>query len=518
MNRPLLTRLIVLSLTFVGLSMWCQVPALGSSLARATRLTSEERQELLQYANDTWRSFQKLALPSGLPADGLSRDGVEWGKASMQTSPTNIAAYLWSTLAAERLKLISPVETRWRIEKTLATLAGMERFHGFFLNDIDPRTGVALKISPWDSSPRRPLLSAVDNAWLAAALLMVANTQTAFRDQAIKLLEPMDFRFFYDPYDRNDPIRHPGLLRVGCWVNNNTFYGHYGMLNSEARIASYLGIARGQLPREHYYRLYRTLPEQCGPQEQLPQGEQREYMGIKVFEGTYSYRGARIVPTWGGSMFEALMVTLFVPEDEWAPRSWGMNHPLYTQAHIEHGMNDAGYGYWGFSPASSPRGGYKVYGLDALGTSPRGYPSFEANGTVPQVLRASFPPRFSHGVVTPHASFLALRYAPREAMANLRALAARFPIYSPLGFTDSVDVSAGMVSGCILAVNQGMIMAAIANELADDSMQHAFSDGPIEQSVRGLIAMEEFSARPLRQTAQRELKPDLLQTVRVRIK
>jgi hypothetical protein len=63
-----------------------------------------------------------------------------------------------------------------------------------------------------------------------------------------------------------------------------------------------------------------------------------------------------------------------------------------------------------------------------------------------------------------------------------------------------------------------MIMAAIANELDDDSMQRAFSDGPIEQSIRGLIAMEEFSASSLRQTARHEVKPDLLQTVRVRIK
>ena len=44
---------------------------------------------------------------------------------------------------------------------------------------------------------------------------------------------------------------------------------------------------------------------------------------VKVFEGTYDYRGVRIVPSWGGSMFEALMVPLFVPEDAWAPRSWG---------------------------------------------------------------------------------------------------------------------------------------------------------------------------------------------------
>ena len=47
-----------------------------------------------------------------------------------------------------------------------------------------------------------------------------------------------------------------------------------------------------------------------------------------------------------------------------------------------------------------------------------------------------------------------------------------------------------------------MIMAAIANELDDDYMRHAFSDGTVEQKVRPLIAMEEFSASPARQTAQ----------------
>ena len=39
-----------------------------------------------------------------------------------------------------------------------------------------------------------------------------------------------------------------------------------------------------------------------------------------------------------------------------------------------------------------------------------------------------------------------------------------------------------------------MIMAAIANALADDAMQHAFADGPIEAVIRPLIAPEEFTA------------------------
>ena len=39
-----------------------------------------------------------------------------------------------------------------------------------------------------------------------------------------------------------------------------------------------------------------------------------------------------IVPTWGGDMFEALMVPLFVPEETWGKRSRGaVNHPLYVR-------------------------------------------------------------------------------------------------------------------------------------------------------------------------------------------
>ena len=134
--------------------------------------------------------------------------------------------------------------------------------------------------------------------------------------------------------------------------------------------------------------------------------------------------------------------------------------------------------------------------MKALGSFRQGYFCHEidpADGPP----SASHSSRVMHGVVTPYASFLALRYAPHEALANLRALAQEFPmIYGPLGFQDSVDVTAGTVSPCVLTIDQGMIMAAIANELAGDAMRHAFSDGRIEQIVRPVIAIEEFAAGP----------------------
>lgn len=506
MTRPPVSRYVYGLLAGLAFAM-VSAPAYGQ--VRPSALTAEDRAELRRYAVDTWKSMERLAYPSGLPSDRVHREGDGWREPAAETTPTNIASYIWCVMAAERLEIIPRDEARDRLTRTMQTLEAMDRPHGFFVNDIDPRDGRRLTASPVDGSPRRPLISTVDNAWLAMALMMVANSRPDLAPVAGRLLDAMDFGFFYDFYDPQDPIRQPGLLRVGYWVDEGAFYGHYGMLNTEARMASYIAIARGQLPPDHYYRMYRTLPTEIAPQTQTPTGEIREYLGVKTFEGAYEYQGMRVVPSWGGSMFEALMVSLFIPEAEWAPKSWGVNHPLYVRGQIEHGLSEMKYGAWGFSPAFRPTGGYETYGVKGLGTNPHGYYSFDmAWGLPPHMTTLTTSP--VHGVVTPHAVFLALPFAPREAMDNLKTLTARFPVYGPLGFQDSVDVSTGMVSGNILALDQGMVMAAIANELADGYMQKTFTTGPVEAIVRPVIAPEEFTAgEPGRYPEARRFEPQI---------
>jgi hypothetical protein len=444
-------------------------------------LSPEEQATLRRYARDTWQAFDALVQPGGLPADLIRRDGEGRWTASVHTSPTDLGCGLWSILAAESLHLLSAEEAQRRLDRALGAVERLERSHGFFFNWYDARTGA--RLTTWDQGgkpvPLRPYLSTVDNAWLAVALRMVRNTRPALRARAEHLLEPMDFGFLYEPFDPADPVQHPGLLHLGYWTDEGTFANTYGMVNTEPRIASYLGIARGQIPAEHYFRIGRCRQPWRGPQEQTPQGMVRKYLGVEVFESHYTYRGMQIVPSWGGSMFEALMVPLFVPEATWAPRSWGVNHPLYVRAQIEHGRDEAhapdGDGFWGFSPASKPEGGYQTYGVDALGADPDGYRSAS--------------------VVTPHAAFLALPFAPHEAVANLRALEAKFPVYGPYGFLDSVNVSSGQVSDAILVLDHGMILAALANALAQDAMHRAFVDAPFEAVVRPLLEQEEFTAR-----------------------
>ena len=106
------------------------------------------------------------------------------------------------------------------------------------------------------------------------------------------------------------------------------------------------------------------------------------------------------------------------------------------------------------------------------------------------------PSAYTNGVVTPHAAFLALRYAPRETVANLQRLERDFDVYTRWGFLDSVNVDTGVVSESYLSLDQGMIMAAIGNALGNDVLRRAFATRDVERELRPVMGVEEFSAEP----------------------
>ncbi|MFD5557481.1 glucoamylase family protein [Streptomyces sp. NPDC127068] len=429
---------------------------------------------LHRWFRDTYRSLDAMTTDFGLTADktDLSRPGRP--VPSRQTSPTNIGCGLWSTVAAAGLGVISRGTMRRDLARTVAAVEKLERHHGFWLNWYDAYDGSTLTQWPETGAAVRPFLSSVDNAWLVAGLRIAADADPSLRRRIARVLATADWSFFYTPYDAADPAQRPGQLRGGVWTDTDEPTGHhYGALNTEPRMASYLGIADGSLPAQHYWCMYRTmLPE--WEQEQTPGGSYVTVDGVRVWNGHYSYRGRKLVPSWGGSMFEALMVPLFVPESAWSPHAWGRSHEHYVRGQIEHGLVEEEYGYWGFSPSNVPDGGYREYGVDAMGMQTEGY--------------------LSHGVVTPHASFLALPQARGEAVANLRALARDFGAYDDgYGFRDSVDVRSGRVSDFVLALDQGMIAAALAQELRPGLLQRPFRTGGFASRVRPLLARERFS-------------------------
>lgn len=129
----------------------------------------------------------------------------------------------------------------------------------------------------------------------------------------------------------------------------------------------------------------------------------------------------------------------------------------------------------GFLALQRPGRGYREYGVDQLGLDG--------------------PDRARRRRRHPHASFLALRYAPEDALRNLANLEAEFDCWADGGFLDAIAVRSGRVSRRYLALDQGMVMASLGNALANDSPRRYVSAGSFASVLRPLMQQEVFASR-----------------------
>ncbi len=223
-------------------------------MALAQPALASERGTLDRYAEATWRSFAAMTdEQSGLPPDSYATDGT----ASVQTSTTNIGAYMWSAVTAERLGFIRHRELVSRMRRTLTSLEGMERHEpsGQFYNWYDHRTGAKLTTWPPSGDPLTPILSSVDNGWLAVGLKIVANSVPEVSHRANALYDSMDFGFYYRP-EVNRILFHyvPDTGAAPCC---------YDTYVSESRIATYIGISKGEIPAKAVYGTNRAFETGC---------------------------------------------------------------------------------------------------------------------------------------------------------------------------------------------------------------------------------------------------------------
>ncbi|MGB2680604.1 MAG: glucoamylase family protein [Candidatus Competibacter sp.] len=413
---------------------------------------------LARLARDTWRGLTALTdREHGLPLDTVRLNGSplpERAWVGDYTNVTNIGLYLIDIVAARELGLIDPLEARVRLSQTLDTLERLETYRGFFYNYYDTTT----------LERTSHFISFVDSAWLTAGLIVARNAVPEQAWRCTRLIEREDYRFFYDPVEQ--------LMAHGYYVNlpQRAEYS-YGMLYSEARLGSLIAIGKGEAPAEHWYRMARTFPASFDWQSQSPKHRTERTVGGYTFPGGYySWKGIQYLPSWGGSLFEALMPLLVLDEVRHAPASLGRNARAHAEIQRRFALEHLGYPVWGLSPSSTPAGdGYGEYGARILGA--RGYRS---------------------GAVTPHAAALALLVDPIPAVANLRQLAKRYPLYGDFGFYDAVDPKTGQVAHNYLALDQSMILIALANYSRDGVIQRYFAADPIIQRVLPLLKAERF--------------------------
>ncbi|MBL0058795.1 MAG: DUF3131 domain-containing protein [Elusimicrobia bacterium] len=406
-------------------------------------------------AKDTWVYFRDLVdRENGIPIDNVLVAGAQ-SRVGSFTSTTNIGLYLMSVAGAVEFGLISPGEAQARIRLVLLTLNKLDHWRGQYFNYYET---ITLDVS-------RRFASSVDNGWLAAGLIVARQSFPTLAQDIDRILEEMDFSRFYDP--------EIGQLWGGFdAAQNKPSTNHYGLLCTEPRIASYIGIAKGDLPREHWYRLFRVLPDEWDWQNQKPQGQLRTIGGQDVFYGTYSHNGIRYVPSWGGSLFEFLMPNLVLDEQQLSKRGLGANNLIALNAQIHYALQERRYPAWGMSPCATPdsQQGYKEYGVPYLGA--KGYPD--------------------EGVVTPHVSFLALMVDAPQAIENIRRLARMKGLYGPYGFYDSVNVRTGRASARFLALDQSMTFISIVNYLKNGAIQKRFLSYPPIQEQLDLLRDEVF--------------------------
>jgi len=398
-------------------------------------LPTDGREFLWRVARDTWRGLDALTdRPSGLPLDNVRFTGGSLALADARigdfTNVTNVGLHLIAIAAARDLGLLEPEEALARLGRLLDTLELLETHRGFFFNYYDT---TSLERSS-------NFVSFVDSAWLTAGLLVVRNAFPEIGSRSTRLVERGDYAFFYDPVER--------LMSHGYWTQLGVASEyHYGVFYTEARLGSLIAVGKGDAPREHWTHLRR---------------------GFSAPRSRRSWHGIGFVPSWGGSMFEALMPSLVLDEARLAPQTLGRNDEAHAVIQRRYALEELGYPVWGLSPSSTPgTGTYAEYGARPLGL--RGYPA---------------------GVVAPYASALALAVTPQPAEANLRRLAASQGAYGEYGFYDAVDPLTGRVAHAYLALDQSMLFLALADHLGEGCVRKRFAQDPVVQRALPLVVDE----------------------------
>jgi cyclic beta-1,2-glucan synthetase len=306
----------------------------------------------------------------------------------------------------------------------------------------------------WLDSMDRALVLAEANA----EALMNIFAQNAAR--AERFVMELDFKFLYHPQLR---VFHNGFNLDTGQLDNN----HYDLLASEARIASVIALAKGEVSQSHWLQLNRPITR---------------------VEGRY------VLLSWNATMFEYLMPPLFFrsyPGTLLAESAEGsiLHQIAYGKKKgIPWGISESGF----FLFDANQNYQYRAFGVPGLG--------------------------FKRGlgddmVVAPYASMMAIGYNPHVVAQNLASLM-EYECFGMYGLYESIDftpdrVPVGEASAVVheyMTHHQGMILMALANYFRKDIMVRRMHSDPRIQSVELLLQEQIPQAVPLQNPYSQDVK------------
>jgi cyclic beta-1,2-glucan synthetase len=270
------------------------------------------------------------------------------------------------------------------------------------------------------------------------AAALVARLE-AVASECDRLVTDMEFGFLYDA--------PRALFAIGYQLTSHTLdTSHYDLLASEARLASFVAIAKNDVPVEHWFHLGRELTRAAG---------------------------ATALMSWSGTMFEYLMPALvmrsfpFTLLDQTYQGAVHRQIAFASSRGVPWGISECAYNLRDHAQTYQ----YRTFGVPDLALK-RG-------------LDADL-------VVAPYASALAALVEPTKALTNLRLLERRGAL-GPYGFRDALDFTrpipgqAFAVVENYMAHHLGMGLVALTNALTADRWQDRFHADPLVRAAQLLL-------------------------------
>lgn len=287
---------------------------------------------------------------------------------------------------------------------------------------------------------------------ISSARRAVETLQNEFRDladQADAFVIGMDFRFLFDEHRQ---VFHIGYNAASEQLDTS----YYDLLASEARIASLIAIAKGDVPQSHWQHLGRPVTE---------------------------VNGKVVLLSWSGTMFEYLMPTLFSKNYPGTFLSDSCHTALEAQVsygreqHVPWGISESGYHAFDLNLNYQ----YRAFGVPDLGYK----------RDLPDDL-----------VITPYASLIGLSLQPKAVLENIAHLE-QLNMLGCYGFYEALDYTktrlpegkAFAMVQSYMAHHQGMILLAAGNYLLADVMVRRFHADRRIQSVE-LLLQEKIPQNP----------------------
>ncbi|MCE4537064.1 carbohydrate-binding protein [Pelomonas sp. P7] len=471
--------------------LWIALASRPRTRPRREAIDDDGRNYLLGVARDTWRWFERWVTTedNDLPPDNVQFDPDV--VVAHRTSPTNIGLYLLSACCAREFGWLHNVGLAERVKRTLDTLDRLPRHRGHFYNWVDTQRLAVLE-------PH--YISSVDSGNLCAHLLVVAAAcegfarggdgmppppdvaqaleEVAARARAIALAH--DFAWLYDHQRRLlhiGAVAAPGIEPGTERLDQN----HYDLLASEARLASLVAIAKGDLPAAHWGALGR------------PFFSRGRVTGLK---------------SWSGSMFEMLMPSLVLDEPAGSALEEAARAAVLEQIRAGKALGLP----WGMSESAYAVRDHSL----AYQYGPQGVATLALRDTPSEEV-----------VIAPYACLMAAMVMPRAAVANLRALQALGARHEG-GFVEALDYTASRQPeaassankqgprfqriGTAMSHHQGMSLVALTEVLCGGAPQRWADAEPRLCAVRWLLheraphevpPLQEPPARPSRTAPRR---------------